>query len=122
MTREPVLEMLDRLRELLSERRRLTRVELEDLTDDTPLLERSLTFLRDRDEIMIMADDHVFCRATLTTEIVRLVRRDGPLSPRDITRELELPNAVVFELVGWLEREGRLLTRQRDGVLEVRSP
>ena len=84
--------------------------ELRKLFDgDIELMGQCLEFLRMRDEILVTPNPQtVFHRDNLLEAAVGDLRRRGSMAADDIATSLACPVAIICEVLGWLEREGRI--------------
>ena len=80
-----------------------------DFAGEESLLVEALEFLRDRDELMMgLEGQRIYERARVTERLLEELRHRGPMTAADLAQRLELPPAIACEVIGWLEREGRL--------------
>ncbi|MCB9832024.1 MAG: hypothetical protein H6807_06065 [Planctomycetes bacterium] len=85
------------------------------LDDDEELMSRCLDFLIGRDELILAPGrtPRLFQRRNLTDAVHRrLADRRGAL-PEDLAEDLDVPVAITCEILGWLEREGRVRARSQ---------
>lgn len=75
--------------------------------NDPHLASRCLLFLRERDEILVAADERsVFHRGRLLAAVAGTLRGDGPATAAAVAATLTVPVPVTCEALGWLSREG----------------
>ena len=105
-----LLKTVDRIQEAFQGRLMLHRPQLEDLAeDDTELLGRCLDFMLDRDAILIVGDGGaVYHHGNSVEAVFEKIRELGRTTPAAINESLNLPSAITCEILGWLERDGRV--------------
>lgn len=83
------------------------------LDDDEELMSRCLDFLVGRDELVLAPgrSPRFFQRKNLTAAVREELGRRGRSLPEDLAQALDLPVAITCEILGWLEREGRVRAR-----------
>ena len=103
-----ILLAADSLLAAFGPRTRLSTAELAEAAGgDEMLLTRALLFLRERDEVFTVAgSDLLYHRSNLVAEVTRALRTSGPRDAPGLSEELDLPVAIVCEVLGWLERAG----------------
>jgi len=79
-------------------------------------LDQALRFLHGREAILIDAvDQSVHLRAHVTSAVLEALR-DGPLSLAALDARTTVSLAMVCDVLGWLEREGRIVMNTDDDV------
>jgi len=118
-----LLVLVDRIRSALEDAGTLTRDDLLALLtdgEDPSHLDRALLFLHGREAILIDAIDRtVHLRAHLTNAVLLLLAY-GPLSLEQLAQRAPVDMALVCDVLGWLEREGRVRILPGD-VVEIRG-
>ena len=106
-----LLALVERIRNALEKSGTLSRAELGALTQagETPShLDQALRFLHGREAILIDAvDQSVHLRSHVTSAVLDGLR-DGPVSLDTLAEKTPVRIAMVFEVLGWLERGGRV--------------
>ena len=106
-----LLALVERIRNALEKSGTLSRAELGALTQagETPShLDQALRFLHGREAILIDAvDQSVHLRSHVTSAVLDGLR-DGPVSLDALAEKTPVRTAMVFEVLGWLERGGRV--------------
>lgn len=112
-----LLALVERLRSALEGTGTLTHGDLTALLDpdDSPAhLDQALRFLQGREAILIDAVDQSVHLRTHVTNAVLEALRDGPLSLEALDARAPVSLAMVCDVLGWLEREGRIVIDARD--------
>lgn len=82
---------------------------LELLNGDEALLFAVIEFLAHRDPVLTAADDHrLFHQETIARRILGRLARADRITTTELAAELELPTAVLCQVIGWLDRDGRI--------------
>ena len=88
--------------------------------EDRALLEAALAFLQGRDEILVdVRDPSIHLRRKANDAVIRsLAGSAAPLRIDDLARSAGLPMALCCDVLGWLEREGRIVI-DADGAVSL---
>lgn len=82
---------------------------LERLGGDEALLFAVIEFLSHRDPVLTAADDRrLFHQETIARRVLKLLSSETPIGTTKLADELALPSAVVCQVLGWLDRDGRI--------------
>lgn len=106
-----LLALVERIRTALEETGTLSHADLGALidTNETPShLDQALRFLHGREAILIDAvDQSVHLRSHVTGAVLEALR-DGPVPLDKLAEKTTVRIATVCDVLGWLEREGRI--------------
>ncbi|MAB87901.1 MAG: hypothetical protein CMJ90_00380 [Planctomycetes bacterium] len=106
-----LLALVERIRIALEETGTLSHAELHALVGDgepPSHLDQALRFLHGREAILIDASDQsVHLRAHVTNSVLEALRY-GPVSLDALAAKTPVSIAMVCDVLGWLEREGRI--------------
>lgn len=107
-----LISLVDRIRAELDRLGSMTDSDLESVLrpgEDRASLDRALAFLHGRDEILVEIPARaVHLRSRVRDTVLRALADAGaPVAIDALARALDLPAAVLCDVLGWLEREGR---------------
>ena len=79
------------------------------LGGDESLLFAVIEFLAHRDPILTAADDRrLFHQETIARRVLKRLSSETPIGTTELALELGLPSAIVCQVLGWLDRDGRI--------------
>ncbi|MAG58074.1 MAG: hypothetical protein CMJ83_17445 [Planctomycetes bacterium] len=118
-----LLNLVERVRTALEESGTLDHQDLEGLLESgesRPQLDQALRFLHGRDAILIDAvDQSVHLRAHVSRAVL-LTLAHGPLPLHQLAERSPVSVALCCDVLGWLEREGRVQIGA-DDVVQIRG-
>lgn len=120
-----LIKLAERLRETLEREGTLSDARLKELLlkdEDEPLLDQALWFLAGRDEIMVdVATRAVHLRTYVSRKIMQILYREQSILIAEIAQKSGFGMATCCDVLGWLEREGRIDVDPDDRVSSLDS-
>ena len=118
-TDRTTLRVAERLLESFGASLSLSAAEIRELLEgEEELMSRCLDFLLGRDELFMAADSspRFYHRQNVIRAMLNNLGSGGRKTANDLATTLGIPMAVTCELLGWLERDGRVLANSENDI------